>query len=40
MLWVGAGWAFAVDALTFVVSAVLLARVRPRSRGERRRGSG
>jgi MFS family permease len=31
----GAGWAFAVDALTFVISALLLARVRPRSRGER-----
>jgi len=35
VLGLGAGWAFAVDALTFVVSAVLLARVRPRSRGER-----
>jgi MFS family permease len=31
----GAGWAFTIDALTFVVSAALLARVRPRSRGER-----
>jgi MFS family permease len=35
VLGLGAGWAFAVDALTFVVSALLLARVRPRSRGER-----
>ena len=35
VLGVGAGWAFAVDALTFVVSALLLARLRPRSRGER-----
>ena len=35
VLGLGAGWAFAVDALTFVVSALLLARLRPRSRGER-----
>ncbi len=35
VLGLGAGWAFAVDALTFVVSALLLARVHPRSRGER-----
>ena len=35
VLGLGAGWAFAVDALTFVVSALLLARMRPRSRGER-----
>ena len=35
VLGLGAGWAFAVDALTFVISALLLARVRPRSRGER-----
>ncbi len=35
VLGLGAGWAFAVDALTFVVSALLLARVRPRARGER-----
>ena len=35
VLGLGAGWAFAVDALTFVVSALLLSRVRPRSRGER-----
>ena len=35
VLGLGAGWAFAFDALTFVVSALLLARVRPRSRGER-----
>jgi MFS family permease len=35
VLGLGAGWAFTVDALTFVVSAALLSRVRPRSRGER-----
>ena len=35
VLGLGAGWAFAFDALTFVVSALLLSRVRPRSRGER-----
>ena len=35
VLGLGAGWAFAVDALTFVVSALLLARVHPRARGER-----
>ena len=35
VLGVGAGWAFAFDALTFVVSALLLSRLRPRSRGER-----
>jgi MFS family permease len=35
VLGLGAGWAFALDALTFVVSALLLARLRPRSRGER-----
>src|SRR3954452_9353499 len=29
----GAGWAFAVDAATFVVSAGLLAAMRPRPRG-------
>ena len=37
VLGLGAGWAFAVDALTFVVRALLLARVRPRARGERGR---
>jgi Transmembrane secretion effector len=40
VLGLGAGWAFAVDALTFLVSAAFLARVRPRERGaqpERRR---
>jgi hypothetical protein len=31
----GAGEAFAIDAATFVVSAVLLVRIRPRDRGER-----
>jgi len=35
VLGLGAGWAFALDALTFVVSALLLARLRPRSRAER-----
>lgn len=33
---VGAGPAFAIDAATFLVSALLLVRVRPRERGERR----
>jgi MFS family permease len=33
VLGAGAGWAFAVDAATFLVSAAFLARVRPRSRG-------
>ena len=32
---VGAGWAFAVDAATFLVSAGLLLLVRPRARGAR-----
>jgi MFS family permease len=36
VLGLGAGWAFAVDALTFLVSAFFLARVRPRERGEPR----
>jgi MFS family permease len=34
VLGLGAGWAFAFDALTFVISALLLARMRPRARGE------
>jgi len=34
VLGLGAGWAFALDALTFVVSAAFLLRVRPRARGE------
>jgi len=33
VLWLGAGEAFALDAATFVLSAALLARVRPRPRG-------
>jgi MFS family permease len=33
VLGLGAGWAFAADAATFVVSALFLAGVRPRSRG-------
>jgi MFS family permease len=33
VVWLGAGEAFALDAGTFVVSALLLGRVRPRSRG-------
>jgi hypothetical protein len=35
VLGIGAGWAFTLDAATFVVSATFLARVRPRERGER-----
>jgi MFS family permease len=34
VLGAGAGWAFALDAATFLVSAAFLARVRPRGRGE------
>ena len=34
VLGLGAGWAFALDAVTFLVSALLLARVRPRARGD------
>ena len=34
VLGVGAGWAFALDAATFLVSAVFLVRLRPRRRGE------
>jgi hypothetical protein len=34
VLGAGAGWAFAVDAATFLVSAAMLARMRPRARGE------
>jgi MFS family permease len=33
VLGAGAGWAFALDAATFLVSAALLSRVRPRRRG-------
>jgi MFS family permease len=33
VLGAGAGWAFAVDAVTFLLSAAFLARVRPRPRG-------
>jgi MFS family permease len=35
VLGLGAGWAFAVDALTFLVSAAFLTRVNPRERGAR-----
>jgi MFS family permease len=35
VLGLGAGWAFAIDAATFVVSAFLLAAMRPRARGAR-----
>jgi hypothetical protein len=35
VLGVGAGWAFAFDAATFVVSALFLLRMRPRARGDR-----
>jgi MFS family permease len=34
VLGAGAGWAFALDAATFLVSAAFLAQVRPRARGE------
>jgi MFS family permease len=34
VLGAGAGWAFALDAATFVVSAAFLSRVHPRTRGE------
>lgn len=34
VLGAGAGWAFALDAATFIVSAAFLAQVRPRSRGQ------
>jgi MFS family permease len=33
VLGLGAGWAFAIDALTFLVSAYFLSSVRPRERG-------
>ena len=33
VLGLGAGWAFALDAVTFLVSAAFLVRVRPRARG-------
>jgi len=35
VLGIGAGWAFTLDAGTFLVSAWFLLRLRPRSRGER-----
>jgi MFS family permease len=34
VLGLGAGWAFAIDAATFLVSIAFLLRVRPRERGE------
>ena len=34
VLGLGAGWAFAIDAVTFLVSAAFLTRVNPRGRGE------
>jgi MFS family permease len=34
VLGAGAGWAFALDAATFLVSAAFLSQVRPRARGE------
>src|SRR3954467_7073315 len=34
VLGIGAGWAFAVDAATFLVSASFLVRMRPRARGK------
>jgi MFS family permease len=38
VLGAGAGWAFALDAATFLVSAAFLSRVRPRERGAERGG--
>src|SRR5690349_14546643 len=35
VLGIGAGWAFAFDAVTFLVSALFLVQMRPRARGER-----
>jgi len=35
VLGIGAGWAFALDGATFLVSAWFLLRLRPRARGER-----
>ena len=40
VLGVGAGWAFALDAATFLVSAAFLIRLRPRPRGEAVRHDG
>ncbi len=37
VLGIGAGWAFALDAATFLISAAFLSRVRPRARGEVRK---
>ena len=34
VLGIGPGWAFAIDAATFLVSAAFLVRLRPRARGE------
>jgi len=34
VLGLGAGWAFALDAVTFLVSAALLLQMRPRARGD------
>jgi MFS family permease len=36
VLGAGAGWAFAVDSTTFLLSALFLTRVRPRARGQAR----
>jgi MFS family permease len=36
VLGAGAGWAFALDAMTFLISAAFLSRVRPRARGAAR----
>jgi MFS family permease len=39
VLGAGAGWAFALDAATFIVSAAFLSQVRPRTRGGETTGS-
>ncbi len=38
VLGIGAGWAFAIDAATFLVSAAFIVGLRPRERGGRARG--
>jgi MFS family permease len=40
VLGAGAGWAFALDAATFLISAAFLAQVRPRVRGAQPAGAG
>ncbi len=40
VLGAGAGWAFALDAATFLISAAFLARIHPRRRGGKSRAGG